>query len=47
MFRYEVQFEEGQECGGGYIKLLSEGAEKNLEDFQVKKYYLLAISRGL
>ncbi|VDM57167.1 unnamed protein product [Angiostrongylus costaricensis] len=34
-YRYEVRYEEGQECGGGYVKLLSEGAEKNLANFQV------------
>lgn len=34
-FRYEVKFEEGQECGGSYLKLLSAGAEKDLSSFQV------------
>lgn len=31
--QYEVKYEEGQECGGGYLKLLSEGAEKNIQGF--------------
>lgn len=35
-FRYEVRYEEGQECGGGYLKLLSAGAEKNLASVQVR-----------
>lgn len=26
-FRYEVKYQEGQECGGGYLKLLSSGAD--------------------
>ncbi|CAI4232326.1 unnamed protein product [Auanema sp. JU1783] len=33
VIQYQVQFEEGQECGGGYVKLLSEGAEKDLGAF--------------
>ena len=33
--RYEVRFEEGQNCGGGYVKLLSKGAEKHLDNFNV------------
>ncbi|CAJ0578528.1 unnamed protein product, partial [Mesorhabditis spiculigera] len=37
--QYEVQFEEGQDCGGGYIKLLSKGAEKSLQGFQDKSPY--------
>lgn len=31
--QYEVKYQEGQECGGGYLKLLSEGAEKNIQGF--------------
>ncbi|KAJ1348507.1 calnexin Cnx1 [Parelaphostrongylus tenuis] len=37
--QFEVRYEEGQECGGGYLKLLSEGAEKNLANFQDKTPY--------
>uniref|UniRef100_A0A1I7UHN1 Calnexin n=1 Tax=Caenorhabditis tropicalis TaxID=1561998 RepID=A0A1I7UHN1_9PELO len=37
--QYDVKFEEGQECGGGYLKLLSEGAEKDLANFQDKTPY--------
>lgn len=29
-FRYEVKFQEGQECGGGYMKLLSKTKELDL-----------------
>lgn len=39
--QYEVRYEEGQECGGGYVKLLSEGAEKNLDNFQDKTPYTI------
>ncbi|VDO40620.1 unnamed protein product [Haemonchus placei] len=35
--QYEVRYEEGQECGGGYLKLLSVGAEKNLAAVQVRQ----------
>ncbi|KAI6187905.1 Calreticulin family protein [Aphelenchoides besseyi] len=36
--QYEVKYEEGQECGGGYIKLLNEGAEK-IQSFADKTEY--------
>ncbi|CAL2036886.1 unnamed protein product [Caenorhabditis brenneri] len=39
--QYDVKFEEGQECGGGYLKLLSEGAEKDLANFQDKTPYTI------
>ncbi|CAO4370452.1 unnamed protein product [Caenorhabditis nigoni] len=39
--QYDVKFEEGQECGGGYLKLLSEGAEKDLASFQDKTPYTI------
>ncbi|CAI5446671.1 unnamed protein product [Caenorhabditis angaria] len=39
--QYDVKYEEGQECGGGYLKLLSEGAEKNLADFQDQTPYTI------
>ncbi|KAI6241588.1 Calreticulin family protein [Aphelenchoides fujianensis] len=35
VLQYEVKYEEGQECGGGYIKLLNEG-EKNIQSFTDK-----------
>ncbi|VDM71445.1 unnamed protein product, partial [Strongylus vulgaris] len=40
-FRYEVRYEEGQECGGGYLKLLSKGAEKSLTAVQDKTPYTI------
>ncbi|PIO76432.1 calreticulin family protein [Teladorsagia circumcincta] len=39
--QYEVRYEEGQECGGGYLKLLSVGAEKNLAAVQDKTPYTI------
>lgn len=41
LFRYEVKYEEGQECGGGYVKLLSSGAEKNIQLFADKTEYTI------
>ncbi|CAJ0942465.1 unnamed protein product, partial [Mesorhabditis belari] len=41
VLQYEAQFEEGQECGGGYLKLLSQGSEKSLENFQDKTPYTI------
>ncbi|GMT20085.1 hypothetical protein PFISCL1PPCAC_11382, partial [Pristionchus fissidentatus] len=41
VMQYEVRFEEGQNCGGGYVKLLSEGAEKVLEEFNDKTGYTI------
>lgn len=38
--QYEVKYEEGQECGGGYVKLLTEGIEV-LEEFTDKTAYTL------
>lgn len=38
--QYEVILQDGQECGGAYLKLLSEGPEtKNLEQFHDKTPY--------
>ncbi|VDM96104.1 unnamed protein product [Thelazia callipaeda] len=39
--QYEVKYEEGQDCGGGYVKLLTEGAEKKLEEFTDKTPYTI------
>ncbi|RZC35002.1 Calreticulin domain containing protein, partial [Asbolus verrucosus] len=38
--QYEVLFQDGQECGGAYLKLLSQGTEsKNLNNFHDKTPY--------
>jgi calnexin len=39
--QYEVKYEEGQECGGGYIKLLSAGAEQKISTFTDKTPYTI------
>lgn len=40
--QYEVQLQEGQECGGAYIKLLSSGKETtDLKDFHDKTPYTI------
>uniref|UniRef100_A0A914ZB94 Calnexin n=1 Tax=Panagrolaimus superbus TaxID=310955 RepID=A0A914ZB94_9BILA len=39
--QYEVKYEEGQECGGGYIKLLSAGAEKQISMFTDRTPYTI------
>uniref|UniRef100_A0A0N5CA75 Calnexin n=1 Tax=Strongyloides papillosus TaxID=174720 RepID=A0A0N5CA75_STREA len=39
VIQYEVLYEEGQECGGGYLKLLVKGAEKDLSLFNDKTPY--------
>lgn len=40
--QYEVLLQEGQECGGAYLKLLSDGPEtKNLHNFHDKSPYLI------
>ncbi|VDN39267.1 unnamed protein product [Gongylonema pulchrum] len=39
--QYEVKYEDGQECGGGYVKLLTEGAEKKLDEFTDKTPYTI------
>ncbi|KAH7731858.1 CNX-1 protein [Aphelenchoides avenae] len=39
--QYEVKYEEGQECGGGYLKLLSEGSEKDIQKFHDKTPYTI------
>ncbi|XP_017776675.1 PREDICTED: calnexin isoform X2 [Nicrophorus vespilloides] len=40
--QYEVTFQDGQECGGAYIKLLSDGADtKNLIQFQDRSPYTI------
>jgi calnexin len=36
-----VKYQNGQECGGGYMKLLSKGAEKDLKNFQDKTPYTI------
>uniref|UniRef100_A0A0N4UL59 Calreticulin family protein n=1 Tax=Dracunculus medinensis TaxID=318479 RepID=A0A0N4UL59_DRAME len=38
---YEVKYEDGQECGGGYIKLLTIGAEHKLAEFTDKTPYTI------
>ncbi|GJQ65294.1 hypothetical protein Trydic_g7414 [Trypoxylus dichotomus] len=40
--QYEVVFQDGQECGGAYLKLLTDGPEtKNLANFQDKTPYTI------
>ncbi|KAE9555828.1 hypothetical protein FO519_000913 [Halicephalobus sp. NKZ332] len=39
--QYEVKYEEGQECGGGYLKLLSSGIEKQISGFTDKTPYTI------
>lgn len=39
--QYEVKYENGQECGGGYLKLLSAGAEKKIGMFNDKTPYTI------
>lgn len=40
--QYEVIFQEGQECGGAYLKLLSESKEnENLRDFRDSSPYTI------
>ena len=34
-----MKYEEGQECGGVYLKMLSEGAEKDIQKFHDKTPY--------
>jgi len=41
VIQYEVKYEEGQECGGGYMKLLSSGAEKDIRSFADKTEYTI------
>ncbi|XP_028132647.1 calnexin [Diabrotica virgifera virgifera] len=42
ILQYEVLLQEGQECGGSYLKLLSEGPEsKNLNNFHDKTPYTI------
>uniref|UniRef100_A0A1I7STR1 Calnexin n=1 Tax=Bursaphelenchus xylophilus TaxID=6326 RepID=A0A1I7STR1_BURXY len=41
VIQYEVKYEEGQECGGGYVKLLSEGAEKDISSFTDRTDYTI------
>ncbi|CAH1100605.1 unnamed protein product [Psylliodes chrysocephalus] len=42
ILQYEVLLQEGQECGGAYLKLLSEGTEtKNLNNFHDKTPYTI------
>lgn len=42
--RYEVNFQNGQECGGAYLKLLSEEKAMNLVSSDCFKMY--AVSDG-
>jgi len=37
--RYEVAYTEGQECGGGYLKLISAGSQEKLDHFTDKTPY--------
>uniref|UniRef100_A0AC34QHH9 Calnexin n=1 Tax=Panagrolaimus sp. JU765 TaxID=591449 RepID=A0AC34QHH9_9BILA len=39
--QYEVKYEEGQECGGGYVKLLSAGIEKKISSFNDQTPYTI------
>lgn len=39
--RYEVRYEEGQECGGGYLKLLDSNTIKTLGNFNEKTLYVI------
>ncbi|CAD5215308.1 unnamed protein product [Bursaphelenchus okinawaensis] len=39
--QYEVKYEEGQECGGGYLKLLTEGSEKDINKFTDRTEYTI------
>ncbi|VDD87841.1 unnamed protein product, partial [Enterobius vermicularis] len=39
--QYEVKYEDGQECGGGYLKLLTVGAENNIKEFTDKTPYTI------
>ncbi|CAG9865351.1 unnamed protein product [Phyllotreta striolata] len=42
VLQYEVLLQDGQECGGAYLKLLSDGPEtKNLNDFHDKTPYTI------
>lgn len=39
--RYEVKYGEGQECGGGYLKLLRDDVADNLKEFNDKTPYVV------
>lgn len=39
--RYEVRFQNGQECGGAYLKLLSQVPNTDLRSFHDKTPYTL------
>jgi calnexin len=39
--RYEVKYEQGQECGGGYLKLLETEVADNLKEFNDKSPYVI------
>lgn len=39
--QYEVNFQNGMECGGAYIKLLSESKDLNLDQFYDKTPYTI------
>uniref|UniRef100_A0A4Q8K1V8 U85-Liphistoxin-Lth1a_1 n=1 Tax=Liphistius thaleban TaxID=1905330 RepID=A0A4Q8K1V8_9ARAC len=41
ILQYEVRFQKGQECGGAYIKLLSQDADLDLKNFHDKTPYTL------
>ncbi len=39
--RYEVKFENGQECGGAYVKLLTKSTQGDLHQFMDKTPYTI------
>jgi calnexin len=43
--QYEVTLQEGQECGGSYIKLLSTGIENDLKNFNDKSPYTIMFGK--
>lgn len=41
VIQYEIIFQEGQECGGGYLKLLSDSSDLDLNTFHDKTPYTI------
>lgn len=41
VYRYEVKFENGQECGGAYVKLLTKDTQGDLHQFMDKTPYTI------
>jgi len=41
VIQYEITFQEGQECGGGYLKLLSDTHDLDLDTFHDKSAYTI------